>query len=254
MSSTNLEIVFEGSGVRQGTINARLLADALIGCSDVFTRANQIVNGEASEAVVLVQSDFKRGSFVVDVQLVQGVVEHAKHLITSHPFLSSSSLASIIGFVSRNKDSLIDLYKWLKGKKPDKIASVKDNNYEVTFGQNKKTVSGPVINMYGDSAIQIAMEKLTSPLRQGDAIDRIAVSRMEKSNPSSNGKKPGISKKSHYCWNQVRRPPRESATPFWSCQNSRLPKAPLGTSLNGGPSSSRRFKTRNSGVTFINTG
>jgi hypothetical protein len=175
MSSTNLEIVFEGSGVRQGTINARLLADALIGCSDVFTRANQIVNGEASEAVVLVQSDFKRGSFVVDVQLVQGVVEHAKHLITSHPFLSSSSLASIIGFVSRNKNSLIDLYKWLKGKKPDKIASVKDNNYEVTFGQNKKTVSGPVINMYGDSAIQIAMEKLTSPLRQGDAIDRIAV-------------------------------------------------------------------------------
>jgi len=115
MSSTNLEIVFEGSGVQAGTINARLLADALIGCSDVFTRANQILNGEASEAVVLVQSDFKRGSFVVDVQLVQDVVEHARQLITAHPFLSAGSLAGIIGFISKNKeavkDSLIELYK-----------------------------------------------------------------------------------------------------------------------------------------------
>ena len=178
MSSANLEIVFEGPGVQAGTINARLLADALAGCSDVFTRANQIVNGEASEAVVLVQSDFKRGSFVVDIQLVQDVVEHAKQLITAHPFLSASSLAGIIGFVSKNKDavkeSVIELYKWLKGKKPDKVAPAGNNNFEITFGQNKKTVSAPVINMYGDSAIQAALEKLTNPLRQ-EAIDRIAV-------------------------------------------------------------------------------
>ncbi len=174
MSSTNLEIVFEGSGVQAGTINARLLADALIGCSDVFTRSNQIVNGEASEAVVLVQSDFKRGSFVVDVQLVQEVVEHAKQLITAHPFVSATTLAGIIGFISKNKESLIELYKWLKGKKPDKVLPAGNNNVELTLGENKKTVTTQVINLYGDSAIRTALEKLTSPLRQ-EAIDRIAV-------------------------------------------------------------------------------
>jgi len=174
VSSTNLEIVFEGSGVQAGTINARLLADALIGCSDVFTRSNQIVNGEASEAVVLVQSDFKRGSFVVDVQLVQEVVEHAKQLITAHPFVSATTLAGIIGFISKNKESLIELYKWLKGKKPDKVLPAGNNNVELTLGENKKTVTTQVINLYGDSAIRTALEKLTSPLRQ-EAIDRIAV-------------------------------------------------------------------------------
>jgi hypothetical protein len=178
VSTTNLEIVFEGSGVQAGTINARLLADALVGCSDVFTRANQLVNGEASEAAVFVQSDFKRGSFVVDVQLVQEVVEHARQLITAHPFLSAGSLAGIIGFISKNKeaikDSLIEVYKWLKGKKPDKVTPVGNNNFEITLGQNKKSVSAPVINMYGDSAIRVALERLTSPLRQ-EAIDRIIV-------------------------------------------------------------------------------
>lgn len=178
MTATNLEIVFQGSGVEAGTINARLLADALLGCSDLFTRANQVLNGEASEALVLVQSDFKRGSFAVDVQLVQNVVEHAKQLITSHPFLSASSLAGAIGFVSKNKDavkeSLIGLYKWLKGKKPEKITPAGNNSFEITFGQNKKTVIAPVIQLYGDSAIRAALEKLTSPLRQ-EAIDRISV-------------------------------------------------------------------------------
>jgi hypothetical protein len=174
MSSTNLEIVFEGSGVQAGTINARLLASALSGCSDIFTRSNQIVNGEASEAVVLVQSDFKRGSFIIDVRLVQEVVEHARHLITAHPFLSAGSLAGIIGFISKNKDSLIELFKWLKGKKPDKVAPAGNNNFEITFGQNKKIVGAPVLNLYGDSAIRTALEKMTSPLRE-EAIDRIAV-------------------------------------------------------------------------------
>lgn len=178
MSSTNLEIVFEGPGVQAGTINARALADSLVGCSDVFTRANQIVNGEASEAVVLVQSDFKRGSFAVDIQLIQEIAEQAKHLLTAHPFMGAATLAGVIGFVSKNKEavkeSLIELYKWLKGKKPDKVLPLGNNNVEITLGQNKKTVTTQVINLYGDSAIRTALEKLTSPLRQ-EAIDRIAV-------------------------------------------------------------------------------
>ena len=43
------------------------------------------------------------------------------------------------------------------------------------MGPNKKTVSRQVINLYADSAIRVALEKLTSPLRQEEAIDRIAV-------------------------------------------------------------------------------
>jgi hypothetical protein len=173
MSSTNLEVVFEGPAVQTGTIDARLLAESLAGCSDVFTRANVIVNGEASEAVVLVESQFKQGSFVAGLQFVQNVRET---LITAHHFLDAAGLTALIGFAWKNrevlKDSLIDLHKWLKGGKPDKAVQVGDNNTEITLGQNKKTVSNVVLNMYGDSAIRMALGRLTSPLRQA-AIDRI---------------------------------------------------------------------------------
>jgi hypothetical protein len=45
VSSANLEVVFEGPAVKSGTIDARLLAESLIGYSEVFTRANAILNG-----------------------------------------------------------------------------------------------------------------------------------------------------------------------------------------------------------------
>ena len=62
MSSTNLEVVFEGPAVKSGMIDARLLAESLAGYSEVFTRSNSIANGsDVSEAAVLVRSEFKGG-------------------------------------------------------------------------------------------------------------------------------------------------------------------------------------------------
>jgi hypothetical protein len=120
-SATNIEIVFEGSGVKTGTINARVLADALTGCSDLFSRANQILNGPDSRAVVLVEADFKRGSFVVDLTLVQEIVGQAMKLIEDYPYASALTLAVILGLIIPNKnvrDSLFGLIKSLKGEKP----------------------------------------------------------------------------------------------------------------------------------------
>ena len=70
-------------------------------------------------------------------------------------------------------ESLIDLWKWLRGKKPEKVTQV-GNNTEITIGQNKKTVSNVVYNMYGDEVIRTAFGHATQPLRQ-PGIDRISV-------------------------------------------------------------------------------
>jgi hypothetical protein len=176
MSTTEIQLVFEGSAVQSGMIDARLLAESLAGCSEIFRRANQIANGEASEAVVLVESEFKAGSFVAGLQLEQHVIETAKNLITHHEFLTAGGLAALIGFIKKGEsigESLVDLWKWLKGKKPERVTQV-GNNTEITVGTNKKTVSNVVYQFYGDSAIRAAFGQTTEPLRQS-AIDRISV-------------------------------------------------------------------------------
>ena len=176
MSTTEVQLVFEGTAVQQGMIDAQLFAESLAGYSQIFNRANAIVNGEASEAAVLVESDFKAGSFIVSLQFQQEIVDAAKHLITNHQFLTAGSLATLIGFIKKSGavgDSLIDLWKWLRGKKPDKVTQT-GNNTEVTVGDNKKTVNNVVYNLYGDSAIRAAFGQATEPLRR-NGFNRIAV-------------------------------------------------------------------------------
>ena len=176
MSSTEIQLVFEGAAVQRGLIDAQLLAESLAGCSQVFRFANAVANGDASEARVLVESDFKAGSFIVTLQFEQNLIETATNLITDHAFLTASGLATLIGFLKNGEElaeSLIDLWKWLRGKKPDKVNKSGDNT-EVTFGVNKKTVSNVVYNLYGDLAIRAAFGKAIEPLRR-EGIDRIAV-------------------------------------------------------------------------------
>lgn len=148
------------------------LQSPLPGIAKIFRRANAIANGDASEAAVLVVSNFKAGSFIAGLQLEQHILDAAKNLITHHEFLTAGGLAALIGFIKRG-ESLVDLWKWLRGKKPDKVTQV-GNNTEIAFGQNKKTVNNVVYNMYGDAAIRAAFGHATEPLR-GAGIDRISV-------------------------------------------------------------------------------
>src|SRR5690242_1793040 len=117
MSTTEIQLVFEGPAVQEGKIDAQLFGDALAGYSLIFRRANAIANGDASQAAVLVESDFKTGSFIVGLQFEQHLLDTALNLITNHQFLTAGSLASLIGFVKVVKkggewgDSLIDLWK-----------------------------------------------------------------------------------------------------------------------------------------------
>lgn len=100
MSTTQVQLVFEGTAVQRGTIDAQLFADALAGYCLLFRRANDIVNGRASEAAVLVDSDFRKGSFIVSLQFEQHLLDAALNLITDHQFLTAGSLAAMIGLAA----------------------------------------------------------------------------------------------------------------------------------------------------------
>jgi hypothetical protein len=168
-----------------GKIDARLLADALAGYSEVFTRANAVLNGELSHAAVLVQSEFKHGSFIAGLELVQNLTQETTALITaSYHFLSAGAIAALVGFAPTEfakelakdlaKETVVGLFKWLRGKKPDEVKASGDDNIEVRSGRETKVVNINVFNLYGDSAIRAGLDKLTRPLRQAD-IERIDV-------------------------------------------------------------------------------
>ncbi len=173
MNSTELQLVFEGEALRGGKINAEVLGTTLAAFSDVFTRANELANGDASEARVFVESKFAAGSFDVNVQLVQDIIETARGLITAHPFLSASELAVAIGIVWSKKESLIKILKWLKGGKPEKITQSR-NNVDLVFLGQKKTVSNTINIFMNDSLLRQALSRVVGPVLE-PGIERISI-------------------------------------------------------------------------------
>jgi hypothetical protein len=168
-----LQVSIGGPAVAKGTIDAHSFADSLAGYSEVFKRVNYVVNGEGSEAAVLVQANFKAGSFVAELQFIQELSLQASQFLHPHPIFSAAELAALIGLIWKNKDSLFELFRWLKGRRPEKVVQT-GNSVEVTFGQNKKTVTNITFQCFGDSAVKAAISKLVSPLK-AHAIDRISV-------------------------------------------------------------------------------
>ena len=178
MSSANLEIVFEGPAVQAGTIDAKLLAESLLGYSEVFTRANAILNGEGSLAAVLVQSEFKHGSFIAGLEFAQTLVADAQRLFSAHPLLDAGGLVSIIGFVWKKREiieTVLDLLKRLQGEKPSEVTKVDGNSVNLKMGDNNNIVVNNIAyQLSQDSGIAQGFRRVTSPLRSAD-IDRIIV-------------------------------------------------------------------------------
>jgi hypothetical protein len=177
VSSANLEIVFEGPAVQAGTIDAQLLAESLLGYSEVFTRANAVLNGEGSQAAVLVQSEFKHGSFIAGLEFAQNIIVDAQRLF-SHPLIDASGLVSIIGFVWKRREiigTVLDLLKRLQGEKPKEVTKVDGNSVNLKMGDNNNIVVNNIaFQLSQDSAIAEGFRRVTSPLRRAD-IDRIII-------------------------------------------------------------------------------
>ena len=170
MTTADVELLFEGDSVRSGSIDARLLAESLTAYSIVFQRANEIVNGDRSNAAVRVRATLKAGSLGVPLELIQDLLEQGQTLL-GFDYKTALQLAILVGLIW-HKDSLMALLKSLKGKKPEKVVKV-EGGFQFEFAGQKKIVNNYVTNMYGDEAIRAGLAQGVEPLRQ-PGIERIS--------------------------------------------------------------------------------
>ena len=135
VTSEYVELVFNGEAVQSGTIDARVLGTALTAFTDAFhTVPDAIVNGKNSEASIRVDAKFERGSFDVLLQLAQGLLGQAQGIISN--LKTAFELAVLLGIIHKS-GSLIDLLKFLQGKKPDKVVKG-DETVEVSVKRSEK--------------------------------------------------------------------------------------------------------------------
>ncbi len=167
MSEAHFQIVYDGEAVRNGDMDVRSLAPALLALGDLFQQANTIINENKAEVSVRVRAEFKPGSFQIDLALVHSLFESAKHLILSKEAADAQEMLKrvffFVGIPGSGAAGLFKLIRFLKGRKPDGVTYI-DNRVQIVVGAEVLLAHEDAYRMWLDEKIRRDVDGLVRPL------------------------------------------------------------------------------------------
>lgn len=174
VSSAEFSISYDGELVRAGFMDVQELAPALLASGTLIQKANWLLNGESTNVEVKVRSDFRRGSFLVNLHIDQGLLEQAKHFLLAHPGIKDAqeilkTLFFYGGIPASMIGGLFKLIKWLGNKTPDRVV-IENNSGTVilSLGDQSFRTSNKTYELFEDPAARRAASTLVAPVsREG---------------------------------------------------------------------------------------
>ena len=177
MSKTNFTIAFDGPGLKEGRMDVRDLAPALLALGRVIETANRTLNGpDHPVKVEVVATDV--GSFEVVIDVVLPLWEQLRTLLTSSDVDGALKLIEIIGISATAGGGLIWLLRQLRGRQITSAARNTDGTVIVRFpaadgSETSIVVPQEVLRLYQEIAVQRELAVLLDTLEK-EAVETIA--------------------------------------------------------------------------------
>ena len=171
MEREKIRIAYIGEAVEDGTMNLNELSGALIALSNLAGDANRILNKDSSIIEVRLSADFERGSFEMTLEIVRNLAEQIKTFFAGSNY-SLYEILGAIGLVSTlSGANLIEIYRWVKGRKVQKVEVVDKEKVRVTVGDESREISIGAWNIFTSRKTVKHLEGVLHPLKNEGVTD-----------------------------------------------------------------------------------
>ena len=166
VSQAQFAIAYDGPALRDGVMDVRDLAPALLAVGKLFDAANLTINGNAATVSVRVRATVP-GSFEILIDLAQTIAQHLIDLFVGDRATAAANLITIVTGVGVTGSGLIFLIKWLRNRNPDNIKHLPSGMIQLSIDGETLEIPLEIMRLYQSPAVRIAAQQLIEePLKK----------------------------------------------------------------------------------------
>jgi hypothetical protein len=170
MSTETFMIAYDGPALRDGAMDVRDLAPALMALGQLLDAANTTINGKDAQIKLQVRAT-EQGSFQILLELTQSWATQVLSFFASPEASGATNLLNWVLGIGTGGTSLVLLIKKLRGKNPDKIDKLSDNMVRITIGTETFDIPIELLRLYQDMSVRVSVQKLIEVPLEREGIE-----------------------------------------------------------------------------------
>lgn len=174
MSRAVFTIAYDGDALRDGAMDVRDLAPALLAVGKLLDAANLVLNGEESKISVQMKATSK-GSFEISFDLIQSFGRQVIGLLSGDAVTAALALKEIVFGSLGVGGGVIWLVMRLRGRQPDKMERLGPDQVRLTIDGETLVVPLKLLRLYQDLAVRAAVKEVVQVPLASPGIDAFEV-------------------------------------------------------------------------------